>query len=111
MKEIDLTKKLSLLTTIEDQYITKLFNKIPWIVCDGLATELSVTDKPVLTVSFGFGNLVILVENDQIKYKFIPSKEFEKQLVDTVCNGVNLLELTLEKNLANKLTNIYKDLF
>ena len=111
MKESDLTKKLSLLTTVDQQYIKKLFDKIPWIICDGLSCEMVSSENPSVTLSLGYGNLIISVIDDQIKYKFVPTKEFEDQVVDTVCNGFNSLAINLEKSLASKLTTIYKDLF
>ena len=111
MKDIDVIKKLSLLTTVDEQYLKKLFDKIPWIICDGISNEMVSNENPVITLSLGYGNLIISIVDDQIKYKFVPSKEFEDQVIDTVCNGFNSLAINLEKSLANKLTTIYKDLF
>ena len=47
---------------------------------------------------------------NEVKYKFIPSAELNKVVIDTINNKLNLLEDTLEKSLVEKVTKVYKDL-
>ena len=59
----------------------------------------------------GFGIIKIILEPNSIKYKFIPNKLTEEAIIETIVNGKNQLTLEIEKNLVQKLTTIYKEMF
>lgn len=62
-------------------------------------------------IDMGFGTLLIHISDGNIKYKFIPSKELDKDVISTVVDEKNPITVVLENNLVNKITNIYKDLW
>ena len=49
--------------------------------------------------------------NDNIKYKFIPSKTLEKGVKSAVLEGKNVLTNELENALSSKIMNAHKDYF
>lgn len=107
---IDVKNSLSTLTTVNELAINRLFDKITWIISDAVEqAELSGEDN--IELDLGFGIIKILLNDDSIKYKFIPSKLTETTIVDTIVNGKNQLTLEIEKNLVSKLSNLYKEMF
>lgn len=46
-----------------------------------------------------------------MKFRFIPSKDLEKSVTNTVITEKNELIVELEESLVNKITNLYKDFF
>lgn len=107
--EINIKKDLSLLTNLDEKLISKIFDKINWCICDGISSA-EYKDDHTLICDLGFGELIIFVGDDQVKYKFIPSAELEKSINSTVINCQNPLEISAEKTLARKITKVYKDL-
>ena len=106
----NIKEDLSKLTTIDVLYINRIFDKIIWCLSDYVETALDNNEDSV-EVNFGFGTVFINIEESSIKYRFKPSKQLEDSLINTVVNGNNEFTLVLEKNLVQKITNIYKDMF
>ena len=67
--------------------------------------------EPITYVDIGYGTLYIKHENDELRYKFIPSKSFEKDLKEVILSGQSPLISKAEEALKDKITNTYKDLF
>lgn len=108
--ERNISKDLSVLTTIDDKSIDKLFSKITWCISD-LIEKTIQADETEAIADLGFGKLVISIVDNQIKYRFEPSQELESSVIDTVVNERNLLTFNLEKNLVYRITHLYKDMF
>lgn len=106
--EINLRKDLSAITNVEEVYINKLFDKLKWCICDGVA-EVEYHGDDTLFCDIGIGKIIITIEQNSVKYKFVPSADLENMVVKTIL-GENSFELTVEKNLVNKITKVYKDL-
>ena len=105
----DLIKDLSIITTINESTLEKLNKKAVWCICDNL--EKTIYNKEDISeIDIGIGNLLISLENNNVKYKFIPSKDFENQIVDTIVNEKNNLVNSLEETLVDKISNVYKNL-
>lgn len=107
---VDIKTDLSKLTTVDKLYIDRLFSKIVWCVND-YVEQAVLSGEDTIDISLGFGTLTIHIEGDTIKYRFKPSSELESSVINTLINGRNELTVVLEKNLVQKLTNIYKDMF
>ena len=107
---IDIKEDLSKLVTIDKLYIDRIFNKINWCISDYVEKAIAEGDN-LVEVDLGFGTLSILIENDNVRYRFKPSPTLEKSLVNTIINEQNELDLVVEKNLVQKLVNIYKEMF
>lgn len=106
---INITEKLSLLTTIEQKSFDRLVPKIIYCINDAVYENIS-KGNTFSSIDLGIGVLNILIEDNEVKYKFIPSKELETSVNSTIINKENLLVDKLEKSLVNKFVNIYKDL-
>ncbi len=101
-------KDISTLTTINEDYLKSLVTKSEWCICSYI--EESILKKETITkIDIGIGFLSVLVEDNTIKYKFIPNKELEEAIRDTVINDKNPLKLKLEKSLVDKITKMYKE--
>ena len=57
-----------------------------------------------------FGKLQILIESDTIRYKFVPSKEFESMLINTINSKESPLIKALEDTMTEKIISTYKEL-
>lgn len=102
---IDVLNDLEKLTTIPKEKFNKLVDKINLIILDALAES---TDK-VIDLDIGIGTLQ-LVNDENLTYRFIPSKSLEKAIIKYFDSGVNPLQDTLEKTLAERIINVYKDI-
>lgn len=106
--EKNLIKDLSKLTTIPIDSLCLLSNKAIWCICDEVEDTI-LNGETITTIDIGIGNILIKNEEDEVKYKFIPSKELENNIIDTTINKKNPLKIIIEKTLINKILNTYKD--
>lgn len=105
----NLIEDISQISTINEIYLSKLIDMSVWDISN--CTEESILkNTPLTEINIGIGTLLILIEDNNIKYKFIPSKKLDKAIKDTVLDRKNPLILKLEKSLIEKISNIYKDL-
>lgn len=107
--DLNLKKDLSTLTTVEEKVFTKLIQKIEWCINDSVESAI-INNDDVVNVDIGIGTLIIKID-DTIKYRFMPNKQFEKSLLNTITNERNDLKLNLENSLVSKLQNVYKSFF
>ena len=105
----NMIKDLSILATINEKDIKKFIEKAVYCICETLQEDV-LEEKEITALNFGLGVLYIKHSGDEIKYKVVPSSEFDKIVKDTVSNKLNLMENKLNKSLANKFAEIYKDL-
>lgn len=105
-----LKSDLSTLTTIKESVLAKLNEKIVWCISDAVCKSVYNRDDSA-SIDLGYGNLIIKFDNNQIKYKFIPSKELEEAVTQAVITERNSLVEALETSLADKITNVYKSFF
>jgi hypothetical protein len=54
--------------------------------------------------------LYIKCEEDQIKYKFIPSKKLEENVAFTVKHGTSPVQYMVEEALKDRIETTYKNL-
>ena len=105
-----LIEDLSVLTTIPTINLNQLAKKSNFCICNCVA-ESKLQNESLTSIDIGIGELQIFVENDNIKYKFIPSKALEKGVKSTVLEGKNILTNELENALSSKIMNAHKDYF
>ena len=106
----NLNTDLSELTTIPQTNLEALCDKAIWCICDAVDENL-IESNPITEISIGIGKLVIKVDDEGIKYKFIPSKQLESGVKKVVIDGENPLTKALESSIVSKIINAYKDLF
>lgn len=61
-------------------------------------------------IDIGIGTLSIKKEEDNVMFKFIPSKQLEKVVKDTYKDKKSSLLCSVESSLNRRLMNTYKDL-
>lgn len=107
---VNLVEDLSELTTIQLASLNRLVKQSMWIICD--AVEAAVHNKDdSLDIDIGLGTLKINFDNEEVKYKFIPKPTLENGISRAIVEEQNPLQLALEKSLADKITNVYKEFF
>ena len=106
----NMKEDLSLLTTVSDSVFIKLVNKIEWCISDYIEKAILEGENQV-DIDLDIGTLSIQFDNDQIKYRFVPSQRLEKVVTNTVVNERNDLVLNAENSLVSKLVHTYKNFF
>ena len=107
---MSLITDLSTITTIPVSTLEKLHDKQQLCILHKVS-ENEKKGEPITYVDIGYGTLYIKHENDELRYKFIPSKSFEKDLKEVILSGQSTLISKAEEALKDKITNTYKDLF
>lgn len=105
----DIIKDLSTLTTIPEKALNKLGQKIIYCVCEAIQEDL-IQENDITELDLGIGILYIKQDGNQAKYKFVPSDNFNKSVVNTYAKKLNLLEDILNISLTKQFIEVYKDL-
>lgn len=110
MSKISIIEDISNITTIPVADLNKVARKGELCIChrvsEGVAAGESVTNIDVF-----FGNLLIKVTEEGVRYKFIPSKEFDRAVKNVVDKGEDPLISQLESAVVTTMLKAYKDLF
>jgi hypothetical protein len=103
-------KDISVLTTIPYFSLQNLFRTLEDVI--SYDVKESLLDKEnICEIDIGIGTLNILVTEDEIKYKFIPSKTLSEAVINSVQHKDSPLVIKAEQSLSRKIMNTYKDLF
>lgn len=105
-----LIEDLSTLTTIPALNLGQLSKKAIYCICDSVDSSI-LKGENLVDINIGIGTLSILVDNDVIQYRFVPSNSLESNIKKTVVEGKNPLVEKAEKLLAKKIIDTYKDYF
>lgn len=108
--EINVKDDLSTLTNIPVRYYDKIENNLKYILIDGI-NDAIISNENTVEFKFDIGSLLIGIDNNTVRYKFIPSETFENDLKSKIKYGQNLLKDKLESSLIDRITSLYKDLF
>lgn len=107
---VDILDKVSILTTIDKKSLVKLGDKVSLCICDELYKE-SLVNNSRCYFDIGIGVIGIdFSSGDSVRYKFTPSKDFEKQVINTLVNKEAPLTKKVEQSLVKKIVDTYKDL-
>lgn len=105
----NLVEDISKLTTIPDGVLNKLVKKALYCISDEIEESI-LEQKRFAEIDIGIGTIYLELNSENVRYKFIPSKELEVAVKDTIVNKRNLLQDTLEMTLVTRITNTYKEL-
>lgn len=97
------------LTNVPQKYLNKFVDASNSAICDHINTSI-VNGEEYTDIDIGIGTLVILSDGNELKYKFVPSKQLENNIYTTVVKGKNPLNKKLETSLVDRITKLYKDL-
>lgn len=106
---MSLSKNLSLLTTVPENTINKFFNNINLIHSNDVLNEI-LKDKDIFELDIIEGKIIIKLEGEKLKYKFIPSDAFNSLIIDTVLNKRCKLVAEISDRLKTSLTSWRKEL-
>lgn len=101
---------LSSMTTINKKQVERIFKTLNMKICDDVLENI-LNNETLTIVDIGVGSLQILVGGDEIRYKFIPSRLLEKNLLNTVETKKSPIETVLEEAIDLRINDAYKDLF
>lgn len=104
-----LSYDLSALTNIPVFTMNKLIDKSILCICHGVHEGIIEKNNPV-EVDIGIGVMYINYEEDEIKYKFIPSKKLEESVAKTVSTNISPLTAAAEEELKERVEATYKNL-
>lgn len=105
----DIIEDVSLLTTINKRNLNKLIDVAQYCINEAIEESL-IESKTTSDINIGIGELHIQFLNNELKFKFIPSAKLREGIIDTIKGKQNSLELVLEHNLVDKITNVYKEI-
>lgn len=103
-----LIEDLSTLTTIPTSNFKKLSEKIGFIICD-CVEESRLSNSEITEIDCGVGTLSIKVDENNITYRFSPSKTLEGAVRETITKGKSPLSDLAEETLVRRLLHTYKD--
>ena len=102
----NLMDELSIINGLNKSILTDILKSISVLISQ-YYYEMKLNKEEELEVNLGFGNLIIDDKNGSVSFKFIPSKDFLKDLGKGEQNNFNTI---LNENLITKLQNYYKGL-
>ena len=105
----DLLKNVSSLTLIKPSILNSIINIEEDCICD-YTLDIYESDDDIIEIDIGIGTLYINIIEDELTYKFVPSKRLEKKIINTINSGESYLEKDIESKLNSKLFNTYKEL-
>lgn len=100
---------IALLTNVTENTLEKFIPICKYCIGHNVHENLC-QKKDITEIDFGFGVLNIKIDDCEIRYKFIPSKELEDVLVKTITQHTSPIITKLENNLQEKLDRTYKEL-
>ena len=106
---MSLINDLNNLTNIPEKILEKLSDNVMFSILQSLQ-EMLIKKETLCEVDMSIGNLLISLEDDNIKFKFIPSKKLEKEIIKTIESGENSMKELLTKNMVATLEKTYKEL-
>ena len=91
------------------EYFDKFVEKLNYAISSSVVESVIAEDN-IVDYNLGIGTLRLLVADNKIKYKFVPSEILEESLINAVQKEHTNLKSELESSLANKILKQYKEL-
>lgn len=104
-----LINDLAAVTNIPKLTLSKLSNCANICITDSVLERLADHESES-SIDIGIGYLHIKLENDCIKYKFVPSKELDSLICTSIQTKSNPLISALNDSLKKKIQSTYKEL-
>ena len=106
---INLIEDVSTLTDVSANTLKKFLNVSNFVI--GHSVHESMCEHKELTnIDLGVGQLDIKVDDNRIYYRFTPSKELEKILIQTITTNTSPMITKLDNKLQEKIDRAYKEL-
>lgn len=101
-------RDLSKLLAIDEFVFNRLAHNANVCICDHIETS-QLNNESTCSIDIGIGVLKIKIEDDTVRYKFVPSSELESGIVATLEDGQNQLKSVVSNRLINQLKSLYKE--
>lgn len=105
----NLINDVSALTSINEKLLNKIVDVVVYSINDSVAESI-LSKENVTQIDTGIGTLSILVNDNELKFKFVPSAKLRESIISTIKNEENTLTNTLETNIADRFTKLYKEI-
>ncbi len=105
MKEYSIAQNMSLLSMVHKRDLDKIF-RVEELIMGSYLHNCSDHD---VSFDIGIGSLIIYWDNEDIKFRFIPSERFSKTISESIDGDSDVLAKALEQSLAKKVDMSYKD--
>lgn len=106
----NLIEDVSTLTTIGKYNLESLVDIVTSIISHDVVEDIK-TQQPITSVDVGIGVLHITIQDDVLRYKFVPSRKLENCIRTTYISGESDLLTKVDEALGNRIMKTYKDLF
>ena len=106
---INIIEDISVLTDVSTNNLKKFVNVANFAIGHAVYESICSHDD-IVSIDIGIGELRVKHEENKIYYKFIPSKDLEKLIVDTVVNGTSPMITKVDSKLQEKIDRAYKEL-
>lgn len=106
---MNLNNELSILTQVPVNILDKLSNTSKKCILHNIH-QCCLEGNDCLEVDIVYGKILFYIDDENIVYRFIPSKDFEKSIINTIESQEDPLILDIEQSLKKKILNVYKEL-
>ena len=110
MLKFNLVNDLASLTNIDNELLARIISKSSLCIGEYI-NEAYIDGCNISEIDLSFGKLIIGVVDNEIKYKFVPSKRLEESIINSLNNKQSDMEVELSKAAVEKLLANYKELF
>ena len=105
----NLIKDVSLLTDVSENTLKKFLNVSDYVIGHCIYESLC-RKEDVVSIDIGVGQLDIKIDENKLHYRFIPSKDLEKLIIQTVTTNSSPMLTKLDNKLQEKIDRAYKEL-
>lgn len=106
----NLNEKIAILSTINKKNLDRLSELGALAFVDVVKNAIMNGEKQ-LDVDIGLGVVTVNMENEVMRFRFVPSAKLKEGIASLSEGGKTELENLLESTLKTKIENTYKDLF
>ena len=105
----NLYNDLATITNSNKDIFNKLVKNSNFLICNYLE-DTTLNNENLCTIDIGIGVLKIVIEEDTVRYSFIPSKELETEIINTLENNQSYLTSIVNSKLIGQLNKLYDNL-
>lgn len=105
----NINKDISLFTGLSEDNVAYITNIIEDVICEDVYESI-LNHESTTEINLGYGILYIKLEDDNIKYKFIPSKNLIDNINNIFKNNEYTFKSKINKTLTDRITKTYKEL-
>lgn len=107
---MNIIEDISKLSTIPQQEVELVFELYKDCICYDIH-EMIKNHENHIDIDIGIGVLILDINDEEIRYKFIPSSSLENDIKYTLENDHCPLFNKLEESLHSKIMRAYKEFF